>query len=210
MPVSDWQARSPVIERLDDGYPMSRADRARSVAGKGEAEPLALCPGVAIIALAGNAGSEHPGQMHQVPGHDRGVGSRVNSLSKPVRPPFFLSSSPKGRPRPRLADPPAIGLRRDGVAEVVQREAEAHRDMLDPVFVAGDDGTGHLSVRRRTALPRSAGPTLRRAVRLAPARPSFPSPSQSGVPITRICAALTFSHSIGQSSRSQPCSVMSG
>ena len=36
------------------------------------------------------------------------------------------------------------------------------------------------------------------------------SPSQIGVSSTRMSAAITFSKIAGQSSRSQPCSVMSG
>ena len=36
------------------------------------------------------------------------------------------------------------------------------------------------------------------------------SPSQIGIPITRMSAAITRSKISGQSSRSQPCSVMSG
>ena len=36
------------------------------------------------------------------------------------------------------------------------------------------------------------------------------SPSQIGIPMTRMSAAITRSKIPGQSSRSQPCSVMSG
>jgi hypothetical protein len=36
------------------------------------------------------------------------------------------------------------------------------------------------------------------------------SPNHSGVPITRIWAASILGHSLGQSFRCHPCSVMSG
>jgi len=36
------------------------------------------------------------------------------------------------------------------------------------------------------------------------------SPNEMGVPMTRMSAPSTFRHSAGQSSRSKPCSVMSG
>ena len=209
MRVSDWQARSPVIETVGT---MATPCPGLIAHGQspGRAKPNRSPSAQALRSLPwlGMPGASNPGQMHQVPGHDRGVAS--GELVVETGTTAFFVVIAKGRPRPRLADPPAIGLRRDGVAEVVQREAEAHRDMLDPVFVAGDDGNRPPFRRRRTALPRSAGPTLRRAVRFSTRATELSSPSQSGVPITRICAALTFSHSIGQSSRSQPCSVMSG
>jgi hypothetical protein len=43
-----------------------------------------------------------------------------------------------GRARARLADPAGVGLRRDGVSEVLEAVQDVHRAVLDAVLVSGD------------------------------------------------------------------------
>ncbi len=87
--------------------------------------------------------------MHQVPGHDRGValGEIVVEADGPG-----VRRIAIGRPRPRLADPAAIGLRRDGVAEMLQRVEDAHGAMLHAVLVARDYCAADLAVIGALAL----------------------------------------------------------
>ena len=58
----------------------------------------------------------------------------VKSFSRTARPGVEIR-----RARARLADPPGVGLRRDHVAEVLQRVEDVHRAVLRPVLVAGDE-----------------------------------------------------------------------
>ena len=82
--------------------------------------------------------------MHQVPGHERGVAVgevvlRAAAARVEVR-----------RPRPGLADPAGVGLRRDRVADVLQRVEDVLRAVLDAVLVAGDQRAGRPGRRKRT------------------------------------------------------------
>ena len=50
------------------------------------------------------------------------------------------------RARAGLADPAGVGLRRDRVAEVLQRVEDVHRAVLDAVLVAGDEAAADAAV----------------------------------------------------------------
>ncbi len=52
-----------------------------------------------------------------------------------------------GRAGPCRTDPPAIGLGRDGEADMLHRIEDAHRDVLYAVFVAGDHAAADLAVK---------------------------------------------------------------
>src|SRR2546430_10723023 len=107
-----------------------------------EVEPAAGVPLRALVAARRNAARvlEHPGQVHQVPGHERGVavgevvlrttGARVQI----------------GRTGTGLADPPGIGLRRARVTQVLQAVQHVHGAVLDAVLVAGDQAATHPAV----------------------------------------------------------------
>jgi hypothetical protein len=75
---------------------------------------------------------EQARQVEQVPGHERGVAVR-EVVVRTARSVVEIA-----RPRPGLADPAGVGLRRDRVAEVLQRVEDVHRAVLDAVLVAGD------------------------------------------------------------------------
>lgn len=64
--------RSMIVHPFGGGH-CGPCHPSRSVAGEGKAEPFTLRPGVTIITSVRNAISEHPGQMHQIPSHDRGI-----------------------------------------------------------------------------------------------------------------------------------------
>src|SRR5215212_8998763 len=91
--------------------------RASAVLGVREVEAAAGVPFGALVAVGGNAALvlEHPRQVHQVPGHERGV---------PVGEVVLRTARTRievARSGTRLADPARVGLGRDGVAEVLQR-----------------------------------------------------------------------------------------
>ena len=65
----------------------------------------------------------------------------VKSFSGPPEP-----GSRYDGPGPGLADPAGVGLRRDHVAEVLQRVEDVHRAVLDAVLVAGDEAAADASV----------------------------------------------------------------
>src|SRR4051812_29956626 len=69
-----------------------------------------------------------PGGMQQIPGHERGVavGEVVVERAR-----VLVEVARSG---PRFADPARVGLRRDRVAEVLQRVEDVHRAVLDPVL----------------------------------------------------------------------------
>src|SRR5690348_15446967 len=83
---------------------------------------------------------EDAGQVHQVPGGEGGVavGEVVVGAARAV--------VQVGRAGAGLADPAGVGLRRDRVAEVLQRVEDVHRAVLDPVLVAGDDAAADATV----------------------------------------------------------------
>ena len=83
---------------------------------------------------------EHPRQVQQVPGHERGV-----AVGEVVLGPAGAGVE-IGRPRAGLADPAGVGLRRDGVAEVLQRVEDVHGAVLDAVLVAGDQAAADAAV----------------------------------------------------------------
>src|SRR5437588_1819338 len=105
------------------------------VLGVGVVEAAAGVPLRALVAVGGDAAGvlEHPGQMEEVPGHERGVAVGEVVL-RPTR-----SGVEVRRPRSRLADPAGVGLGRDDVAEVLERVQDVHGAVLDPVLVAGDE-----------------------------------------------------------------------
>src|SRR5258708_8881798 len=116
--------------------------RRLAVVGVVEVVAAAGVPAGALVAVGGYAAGvlEQPGQVQQVPGHERGVavgevvvraaGARVEV----------------GRPGPGFADPPGIGLRRGGVPEVLQGVKDVHRAVLDAVLLAGGETAGHAAV----------------------------------------------------------------
>ena len=65
----------------------------------------------------------------------------VKSFSGPPEP-----GSRYDGPGPGLADPARVGLRRDHVAEVLQRVEDVHRAVLDAVLVAGDQAAADPAV----------------------------------------------------------------
>src|SRR5215210_6772429 len=75
----------------------------------------------------------HPRQVHEVPGHKRGV---------PVREVVFRTTGAgvqvRGT-RAGLPDPTRVGLGRYRVAQVLERVEYVHRTVLDPVLVARDE-----------------------------------------------------------------------
>ena len=86
--------------------------------------------------------------VHQVPGHERGVAVgevvlRAAAARVEVR-----------RSRAGLADPAGVGLRRDRVADVLQRVEDVHRAVLDAVLVAGDQAAADPAVVGVLALRR--------------------------------------------------------
>ena len=86
--------------------------------------------------------------MHCVPRHDRGVALREFIVKTCA---LAVDLIAVRRPRPRFADPAAIGLRRDGVTQMVHRKPGGHGDVLDAILVAGDDGPADLAVKDRLA-----------------------------------------------------------
>ena len=79
-------------------------------------------------------------EVHQVPRHERRVAPRELVLEPAA------ARVGVARPRAGLADPSAVGLRRDHVAEVLQRVQHVHRDVLDAVLVARDDHAADAAV----------------------------------------------------------------
>jgi hypothetical protein len=81
--------------------------------------------------------------------------------------------------------------------------------VLGPIFVAGDDAAADAAVARPLAgIVEEVAVAVQRSIIWAQTE-DF-SPSQIGESTTRMSAAITFSKIAGQSSRFQPCSVMSG
>src|SRR5262249_21296850 len=112
------------------------------VFGVGEVETASGVPFRALVAVSRDAARipEHPGQVQQVPRHERGVavGEVVGRAAG--------AGIEVGRPRAGLADPAGVGLRRDGVAEVLQAVQDVHGAVLDAVLVAGDQAAAHPAV----------------------------------------------------------------
>ena len=83
---------------------------------------------------------EHAREVQQVPRHERRVAVRE----------VVLGSAGAGievaRPGPGLAEPAGVGLRRDHVAEVLQRVEDVHRAVLGAVLVAGDQAAADAAV----------------------------------------------------------------
>ena len=73
----------------------------------------------------------------------------VKSLLGPAR-----AGIEVGRARPRLAEPAAVGLRRDRVAQVLERVEDVHGAVLGAVLVAGDDAAADAAVVRVLAARR--------------------------------------------------------
>ncbi len=124
-----------------------RAGRSRLVSAVVGIREVEAAPGVpfgALVAVRGNPARvlQHPGDVQQVPRHERGVPVGEVVLG-PTR-----SGIEVRRPGPGFADPAGIGLRRNHVAEVLQRVQDVHRAVLDPVLVAGDETASDSSVVR--------------------------------------------------------------
>ena len=83
--------------------------------------------------------------VHQVPAHDRGVLVRELAV---VADAFVaaLDLVAVARTRADLAEPAAVGLRRDHVADVRHRVEDLRRAGLHAVLVAGDHAAGRLAV----------------------------------------------------------------
>jgi len=75
--------------------------------------------------------------VHAVPCHDRRVTLR-KVVVKPDPSPAFNLITIRGSGA-RLANPSTVGLGRNREAQVVQCKRDAHRRVLDAIFVAGDD-----------------------------------------------------------------------
>lgn len=108
-------------------------------------ETAARLPRLAIIAVVRIAARifQDACEVHQVPRHDRGValGKIVVEAGAPA-----LQLIAVGRARPGLADPTAVGLRRDGVAEMLQRKENAHGAVLNAVLIACDYDSSHFPI----------------------------------------------------------------
>ena len=78
--------------------------------------------------------------MHQIPRHKGRVALR-EFVFLAAR--IFVHIR---RSRSGFADPAGVGLRRNRVAEMLERIENVHRAMLDAVFVAGDDAAARFAV----------------------------------------------------------------
>ena len=82
----------------------------------------------------------HPGQMHEIPGHERRVSVRE----------VVLGTSGAGiqirGARTGLPDPACVSLRRYHETQMLKRVEDVHRAMLDSVLVAGDKATTHAPI----------------------------------------------------------------
>src|ERR1700754_2807395 len=105
-----------------------------AVVGVGKVETAAGVPFAALVSARGDPSRvlEHPGQMQQIPGHERGVavGEVVLRATR--------AGVEVGRARSGRADPAGVGLRRDGVPEVLQAVEDILGAVLDAVLVTGD------------------------------------------------------------------------
>src|SRR5262245_30063924 len=112
------------------------------VLGVGEVEPRAGVPFAALVAVGRYAAGvlDQPGQVQQVPGHERGVPVGEVVLWS-VRSWVQIGWSWAG-----LADPARVGLGRDRVAQVLQAVEDVHRAVLDPVLVASDEASANPTV----------------------------------------------------------------
>src|SRR4051794_2824076 len=113
-----------------------------AVLGVGIIEAAAGVPLRALVAVHRDAAGvlEHARHVQQVPGHERGVAvGEVVVDATGVR-------VEVARPRPGLADPAGVGLRRDRVPEVLERVEDVHRAVLDAVLVTGDQAAGGAAV----------------------------------------------------------------
>jgi hypothetical protein len=99
--------------------------------------------------------------------------------------------------RAGLADPAGVGLRRDRVAEVLQRVEDVHRAVLDAVLVAGDQAAADAAVVGVLAASLSRCELPYRRSITCVQTDDF-SPSQIGVSSTRMSAAITRSKIAGQ------------
>ena len=129
----------------------------------------------------------------------------VKSFSGPPEP-----SSRYDGPGSGLADPARVGLRRDRVAKVLERVEDVHRAVLDAVLVAGHETAADPAVVARTARRRSAGASCRRGARSPGCRPTSSRRARSPCRARGCRRPSPARRSRGHSSRSQPCSVMSG
>src|SRR5207253_2599201 len=96
----------------------------------------------ALVSVGGDASGvlEDSREMDEVPGHERRIPVREIVL-------WTAGSGVEvGRPRPGFADPAGVGLRRDRVADVLQRVEHVLRTVLDAVFVSGDEAAGDAAV----------------------------------------------------------------
>ena len=96
----------------------------------------------ALVTVGGNAAGvfEHPRHMQQIPGHEGGV-----AVGEIVLRPARAFIEVRG-PRPGLTQPAGIGLRRDGITDVLQGVQNVHRAMLGAVLVAGNQTAADLAV----------------------------------------------------------------
>ena len=107
--------------RLTSLFPRSRSSGRNAIGSAvfriGEIISAPRIPSGPDVAVRRNAtgGPQHPSEMHQVPRHER----RVAVGEVVLRP--AGSRVEVRRAGPRLTDPAGVGLRRDGVADVLQR-----------------------------------------------------------------------------------------
>ncbi len=102
--------------------------------------------------MRGNAASvlQHPCEMHQVPCREGRIAPC--EIIVEARAAAVVEHVAIGRPRARLANPACVGLWRDRVADMLERVEDAHRAVLDPVFVSGDEAAADLAVENILAL----------------------------------------------------------
>src|SRR6266581_7154177 len=110
------------------------AYRRSAVFGVVEVVTAARVPAGTLVAVGRDAAGvlEHPGQVQHVPGHERGVAVGEVVLRAAG------AGIQVGGSRPGLADPSGVGLRRDGVSQVLQAVQDVHGAVLDAVLVPGD------------------------------------------------------------------------
>src|SRR5689334_1754051 len=107
-----------------------------------EAEAAAGVPLGALVAVRGDPPgvAQHTREVEQVPGQKRGVAVREVVLGA------ARALIEVARPWAGLAEPRGVGLRRDRVAQVLQRVEDVHRTVLGAILVAGDDAAAHPAV----------------------------------------------------------------